>query len=252
MKVVILAGGLGTRLSEFTEHIPKPMVRIGGKPILWHIMQIYSKYNHNDFIFALGYKGHVVRDYFLNYNALHTDFSLDLSNGSIQYHKTNKLSARVTLIDTGELTMTGGRLLRLREYIGQETFLLTYGDGLSNINIEDLVSFHRSHQKMVTVTAVRPPARFGELKINNGTVSNFIEKNQLNEGWINGGFFVVEPRFLDMIEDETVMLERQPLEAATSAGELMAYQHTGFWQCMDTKRDYDFLNKIAESSAPWL
>jgi glucose-1-phosphate cytidylyltransferase len=251
MKVVLLAGGYGTRLSEYTDLIPKPMVPIGGKPILWHIMKIYSKYQHNEFYVALGYKAEKIREYFINYYSLNSDLTVDLSTGSSQFHSNESLPWKVSLIDTGADTLTGGRLLRLKNYISDAPFLLTYGDGLSNVDLDALISFHKSHGKMVTMTAVRPNARFGELTITNNCISRFEEKPQLHDGWINGGFFVVEPEFLDLIDGENVMLEKSPLEKASKMGELMAYRHDGFWQCMDNKRDRDKLESLWESGAPW-
>ena len=252
MKVIILSGGFGTRLSEHTESIPKPMVTIGGKPILWHIMSTYAKFKHKDFFIALGYKAEVIKDYFLNYRALNSDFTVDLSNGSIAAHQQDAVDWKVTLLDTGLNSMTGGRVKRMKEFIGKETFLLTYGDGVSDINIDALVKFHKSHGKMVTVSAVHPGARFGELGIENNIVTSFKEKPQLTQGWINGGYFVIEPEFFDLIEGDATILEKEPLEQAAQMGELMAYQHDGFWQCMDTKRDRDSLESMWKAdSAPW-
>ena len=251
MKVIILAGGLGTRLAEYTEMIPKPMVRIGGKPMLWHIMKTFAHYNHKDFYVALGYKADVVKDYFLNYRALNSDFTVELSTGKINSHQNDAVDWNVTLINTGESTMTGGRVKRMKELIGDQTCLVTYGDGLANIDINALVDFHRGHRKMVTVSAVRPAARFGELKIDGLQVTNFQEKPQLQDGWINGGFFVMEPDFFDLIDGDSTLLEREPLETAVRAGELMAYQHTGFWHCMDTKRDHELLEIMWSKGAPW-
>ncbi len=212
MKVILLAGGFGSRLSEYTDSIPKPMVSIGGRPILWHIMQHYAAYGHKDFYLALGYKAHVVKEYFLNYRALNADFSVDLKSGVVKPHQLDEVDWRVTLVDTGLHTMTGGRVKRMQTFIGDETFLLTYGDGVSNLDLEALLNFHRGHGKLVTMTAVRPPARFGELELNNTEVIRFQEKPQLHEGWINGGFFVIEPGFFEFIADDGTMLERQPLE----------------------------------------
>lgn len=252
MKVIILAGGFGTRLSEFTDVIPKPMVSIGGKPIIWHIMKTYSYFDYSDFFVALGYKAEVVKQYFLNYRSLNSDFTINLSNGNITSHQIDHVDWRVTLVNTGEDSMTGGRVKRMQPYIGNETFMLTYGDGLANLNIADLYAFHKSHGKMITMTAVRPVARFGELKIENSRVTNFEEKPQMHDGWINGGYFVIEPEFFDFIDGDSTMLERDPLERAFKMGELMAYQHNGFWQCMDTKRDYDLLEKLSlGTKAPW-
>lgn len=251
MKVIILAGGLGTRLAEYTEVIPKPMVRIGGRPILWHIMKTYAHYNHKDFYVALGYKADVVKDYFLNYRALNSDFTVQLSSGTIKSHQNDAVDWNVTLINTGELTMTGGRLKKMKEFIGNQTCLVTYGDGVANIDINTLLDFHRSHGKMVTVTAVRPVARFGELSIDGHQVTNFQEKPQLHDGWINGGFFAIEPEFFDLIDGDSTLLEREPLEKAVKAGELMAYKHNGFWHCMDTKRDHELLETMWSKGAPW-
>ena len=244
MKVIILAGGFGTRLSEFTELIPKPMVRVGDKPIIWHIMNHYANYGHNDFYLALGYLSEVIKKYFLTYQSLQSDFSVSLKSGDVNFFNSTSLNWKVNCIDTGEATLTGKRISKLQKYISNEPFLLTYGDGLSNVNIEDLVKFHKSHNKMVTMTAVRPKARFGELSIDGNKVVDFKEKPQMAEGWINGGFFVIEPEFFDIIGSENVMLERAPLEKAANMGELMVYKHDGFWQCMDSKRDYDYLNDL--------
>jgi glucose-1-phosphate cytidylyltransferase len=251
LKVILLAGGFGTRLSEYTDIIPKPMVTVGGKPILWHVMQQYEKFGHKDFYIALGYKSEVIKDYFLKYNSLSSDFTVDLSNGKINSHQTNAVDWKVTLVNTGENSMTGGRVKRLRSFIGNETCMLTYGDGVSNINIDELLKFHRSHGKMITVSAVRPNARFGELEIDNNLVKSFKEKPQLHEGWVNGGFFVFEPEFFDLIDGDETLLEREPLERATKLGELMAYQHQGFWHCMDTKRDHELLEALWLKGAPW-
>jgi glucose-1-phosphate cytidylyltransferase len=244
MKVIILAGGFGTRLSEFTELIPKPMVRVGDKPIIWHIMNHYANYGHNDFYLALGYLSEVIKKYFLTYQSLQSDFSVSLKSGDVNFFNSTSLNWKVNCIDTGEATLTGKRISKLQKYISNEPFLLTYGDGLSNVNIEDLVKFHKSHNKMITMTAVRPKARFGELSIDGNKVVDFKEKPQMAEGWINGGFFVIEPEFFDIIGSDNVMLERAPLEKAANMGELMVYKHDGFWQCMDSKRDYDYLNEL--------
>lgn len=253
MKVILLAGGFGTRLAEYTSIIPKPMVPVGGKPILWHIMQIYAKYGHKDFYVALGYKAEVIKEYFLNYRALNSDFTIDLEKGTTIHHQVNSVDWNVTLVNTGDSSMTGGRVKRMQKYIGDETFLLTYGDGVCDINIDELVRFHKSHGKMITMSAVRPTARFGELELKvDGEVKSFKEKPQLHEGWINGGFFVIEPRFFDFIEGDATLLEREPLEKATQMGELMAYKHEGFWQCMDTKRDQELLEDMwSKGIAPW-
>jgi glucose-1-phosphate cytidylyltransferase len=252
VKVVILAGGFGTRLSEYTEAIPKPMVTVGGRPILWHIMRTYASFGHKDFYLALGYKADVIKEYFLNYRALNADFTVDLATGGVKPHQTDDIDWRVTLVDTGLDSMTGGRVRRMRDYIGNEPFLLTYGDGVADINVEELVSFHKKHGRMVTISAVRPSARFGELAIDDGKVSSFKEKPQAGEGWINGGYFVIEPEFFDLIQGDSTVLEREPLERAAAMGELMAYTHTGYWQCMDTKRDRDSLEELwLSGQAPW-
>ena len=251
MKVIILAGGLGTRLSEYTNIIPKPMVAIGGKPMLWHIMKTYAHFNHKDFYIALGYKAELIKDYFLNYRALNADFTVELSSGDITSHQVESEDWRVTLVITGEDSMTGGRVKRMQSYIGNEPFLLTYGDGVADIDLKELVAFHKNHGKMITVSAVRPSARFGELNLDGNKVSSFQEKPQLHEGWINGGYFVINPEFFDLINGDSTMLEREPLEQATNAGELMAYRHDGFWHCMDTKRDHELLESLWEKGAPW-
>lgn len=254
MNIVILCGGLGTRLSEETNVKPKPMVEIGGKPILWHIMKVYEKYNFNNFILALGYKGEVIKDYFLNYHSLQSNININLQSGNINYSNPTAENWNISMIDTGAKTMTGGRLLRLKSLLHEGgTFMLTYGDGLSDINIDDLLSFHKLHGKVATVTAVRPPVRFGELSIDKDKVVKFQEKPQAGEGWINGGFFVFEPEIFNLIQNDETLLEREPLELLANRGELMTYKHEGFWQCMDTIRDRDSLNKIFESGlAPWL
>jgi glucose-1-phosphate cytidylyltransferase len=252
MKVIILAGGFGTRLSEYTSDIPKPMVKVGQHPILWHLMNIYASFGHKDFFLALGYKSEVIKEYFLNYKTLNSDFSVDLSTGSISVLQKNQQEDwRVTMIDTGNESLTGGRVKRMQSLIGNETCLITYGDGLSNINIDELVSFHKSHGKEVTVSAVRPSARFGELEIDSEmTVKSFKEKPQIEQGWINGGFFVVEPSFFNRIEGDLTVLEAEPLSQAAKEGQLMAFKHDGFWQCMDTKRDRDTLEELWNSSQP--
>jgi glucose-1-phosphate cytidylyltransferase len=252
MKVVILAGGFGTRLSEYTDSIPKPMVQVGGRPLIWHIMQHYAKFGHTEFVIALGYKAEVIRDYFLNFNSLNSDFTVDLADGSIEWINSSAPNWKVTLVDTGLDSLTGTRLKKLAPHLEGNRFMLTYGDGVANVDIEELLSFHNKHGRQVTMTAVRPSARFGELDINAGQVKSFEEKPQLHSGWINGGFFVMEPGFLNYIPDENVMLERSPFNNATADGELMAFEHQGFWQCMDTKRDMDGLQALWDSAiAPW-
>ena len=253
MKVILLAGGLGTRLAEYTDFIPKPMVPVGGKPILWHIMQRYARFEHKDFYVALGYKAEVIKEYFLNYRALNSDFSVDLASGEVTPHQVDPVDWRVTLVDTGEKSMTGGRVKRLQKFIGNETCMLTYGDGVADIDLGELLAFHRSHGKMVTVSAVRPSARFGELELDDARVASFKEKPQIHEGWINGGFFVIEPTFFEMIAGDSTFLEREPLESVAAMDELRAYKHYGFWQCMDTKRDKDSLEEMfLKGDALWL
>ena len=252
MKVILLAGGFGTRLSEYTESIPKPMVSVGAKPILWHIMRSYASFGHKDFYLALGYKAEVIKEYFLHYRSLNSDFTVDMITGEVVPHQTDDIDWKVTLVQTGLESMTGGRVKRMQKFIGNETFMLTYGDGVANVNIDELLKFHRSHGKMVTVTAVHPGARFGELDMAGDQVTSFQEKPQMAQGWINGGFFVIEPKFFDLIEGDKTILERDPLEKAASMGELMAFRHQGFWQCMDTKRDRDLLEDLWQTGdAPW-
>ena len=252
MKVVILSGGFGTRISEYTTVIPKPMIPINGKPIIEHIMEIYSKYGFKDFYLALGYKANVIKEYFYNYEILNSNFKVDFKNRSVTPYKKQEKDWTVNLIDTGENTMTGGRLKRLKDYIKDDTFLLTYGDAVTNLDINEVIKFHYSHGKMITVTGVRPPARFGELTINeNNEVLEFKEKPNINEGWINGGFFVIEPRFLDYINGDNCILEKEPLEKAAKSKELVAYLHDGFWHCIDTKRDKDNLEEIIKNNKTW-
>lgn len=252
MKVILLVGGFGTRFAEYTETIPKPMVPIGGRPILWHIMQHYASYGHKDFYLALGYKAQLVKEYFLNYRALNADFTVDLQSGAVKPHQLDEVDWRVTLVDTGLQTMTGGRVKRMQTFIGNDTSLLTYGDGVANVDLDALLTFHRKHGKLVTVTAVRPVARFGELEITGAKVTSFQEKPQVHDGWINGGFFVIEPDFFKLIANDHTILERSPLEQAAKMGQLVAFQHQGFWQCMDTKRDRDNLEALTLSgNPPW-
>ncbi len=253
MKIVILCGGLGTRLSEETQIKPKPMVEIGGRPILWHIMKIYERHGFTNFMLALGYKGDVIKDYFLNYHARLSDLSVHLKSGTVNYTNPTAEDWLVSLIDTGSNTMTGGRLLRLKPYIQSDgTFMLTYGDGVSDVDLTALLAFHRSHGRLATVTAVRPPVRFGELSIKKNRVTKFQEKPQAGEGWINGGFFVFEPDVFNFIHDDSTLLEREPLEQLAEKGELMVYQHPGYWQCMDTIRDKATLEDLwMNDKAPW-
>ena len=253
MKTVILAGGFGTRLSEYTKLIPKPMVEIGGKPILWHIMKHYAYHGFKDFVVALGYKGEIIKDYFLQYYARNNDFTIDLSNGSIHYINEHTRDWKVTLVDTGAASLTGGRVLRLKDVIGQEDFMMTYGDAVSDVNIIELVRRYREAGCLAMVTAVHPTARFGELQIDDQDfVRSFKEKPQVNQGWINGGFFVLSPKVFDYIENDLTTFEAEPLERLAAEGELKTYRHEGFWQCMDTARDRDLLNKMwDEGRAPW-
>ena len=253
MKTVILCGGRGTRLSEETYIQPKPMIKIGGMPILSHIMNIYSHHGHNEFILALGHKGEIIKEYFLNYYALKSDLVIDISTGKVSYQNPQKTNWKVELVDTGENTMTGGRLLRLESLLRPHgTFMLTYGDGVANIDLNALLEFHKSHGKIATITAVRPSARFGDLTLNGNQISTFKEKPQGQEGWINGGFFVFEPDVFDYLENDETILERTPLERLAQDKQLMAYTHEDFWQCMDTVRDLNTLEKIWSSgTAPW-
>lgn len=253
MKTVILCGGLGTRLSEETQIKPKPMVEIGGRPILWHIMKIYERYGHTDFMLALGYKGDVIKDYFLNYHPRQSDSVVHLKSGQVEHTNPTSEDWCLSLIDTGNDAMTGGRLLRLKPHLQNGgTFMLTYGDGVSDVDINAVLAYHRTHKRLATLTAVRPPVRFGELSIENGRVSRFQEKPQAGDGWINGGFFVFEPKIFEFILDDSTMLEREPFERLAQKGELMAYLHEGYWQCMDTLRDKFALEELwSNGHAPW-
>ena len=253
MKVIILAGGFGTRLSEYTDKIPKPMVKIGNKPILWHIMKSYSNYGHKEFFIALGYKSEIIKEYFLNYKTLNSDFTVDLKSGDVTIHNNEDNDWKVTLLDTGLNSMTGGRIKRFEKYIGNEPFMVTYGDGVCDVDLDELLEFHRKHKKLITVTAVRPSARFGELDIKDNLVESFQEKPQTSDGWINGGYFVCERQVLDYIENDSTIFEKEPLEKLAVNQELIAFKHSGFWQCMDTKRDRDNLNEMLEhNNAPWM
>lgn len=254
MKVVILAGGLGTRLSEETELKPKPMVEIGGRPILWHIMKIYSRYGFNDFVILTGYKSHVIKDYFINYYTRYSDITVDMSNNSVEIHKHRNEPWKVTMLYTGQDTMTGGRIKKAQEFIGNERFMLTYGDGVSDINIPELVDFHEKSGKLATMTAVQPSGRFGALVINeNDKITSFMEKPKGDEAWINGGFFVLEPKVFDYIKDgDSTVFERSPLETLAKDGQLNAFKHEGFWRPMDTLRDKNDLTDMWMSGqAPW-
>jgi glucose-1-phosphate cytidylyltransferase len=250
---VILAGGRGSRLAEETVARPKPMVEIGGKPILWHIMQIYAGHGYKDFLIACGYKGELIKEYFRNAFIHHSDYVIDLKDGSMSVMNPGAIDWRVGVIDTGIDPMTGGRIRRLRNHVGTDAFLMTYGDGVGDIDISALVAFHRAHGKAATVTAVRPPARFGGLTLSGDAVSRFSEKPQTEEGWINGGFFVFEPRIFEYLDGDDAVLERESMERLAEEGELMAYRHRGFWQPMDTQREREMLESLWSSGeAPWL
>jgi glucose-1-phosphate cytidylyltransferase len=252
MKVVILAGGLGTRLAEETSVRPKPMVEIGGKPILWHIMNIYASHGFKDFLVACGYKGEVIKEYFHNFLIHNSDLVINLKDGSYEVVSSTAPDWQVGLIDTGSATLTGGRILRLRAWVNDKTFMATYGDGLADVDVQSLVAFHRAHGRLATVTAVSPTARFGGLEVEGDAVIRFSEKPQTGEGWINGGFFVLEPAVFDYIEGDEVALEREPLERLAADGQLMAFRHAGFWHPMDTLRDKQFLESLwATGKAPW-
>jgi glucose-1-phosphate cytidylyltransferase len=252
MKVAILCGGLGTRLREETEVKPKPMVEVGGRPILWHIMRGYAAHGFADFVLALGYKGDVIKRYFLDYFHLQGNLTVDVGSGTVTPHDGARDAWRVSLVDTGLATQTGGRVKRLAPWLGDGPFMLTYGDGVSDVNLGRLLRFHRSHGKLATVTAVRPPARFGGLVFEGDLVTEFTEKPQVGEGWINGGFFVCEPGVLDYIDTDETFLEREPLERLAKDGQLVAHRHEGFWQCMDTVRDLRLLETLWETGrAPW-
>ncbi len=255
MKVVILAGGLGTRLSEETTVRPKPMVEIGGKPILWHIMKIYAQYGFDDFVICLGYKGHIIKEYFINYYLYNSDITVEVGSNSLEVHYSTSESFKVTLIDTGNDTNTAGRIKRIRKYTGNEPFMLTYGDGVSNVNLDQLLPFHQKHGKLATLTSVQIPGRFGNLDTDEkGIVNNFSEKPDGDGSWINGGFFVLEPGIFEYLEGEMdqVQWERQPLAAIAANGQLAAYRQHGFWKCMDALRDKIELEEFWESgNAPW-
>ena len=253
MKTVILAGGLGTRISEESHLRPKPMIEIGGRPILWHIMRLYAHHGFNDFIVCLGYRGYVVKEYFANYVLHNADLTVDLATGTIAYHATNHEPWKVTLVETGAETMTGGRLKRVAKYLDPgEPFFMTYGDGVSDVDLTALAAFHKAHGKDATITAVAPPGRFGALDIQDGRVDRFIEKPPGDQGLINGGFFVLNPSVIDRVDGDAIVWEREPLEGLAADGQLMAYRHDGFWAAMDTLRDKNVLEGLwASGEAPW-
>lgn len=252
MKAVILAGGLGTRLSELTEVKPKPMVEIGSKPIIWHIMKIYSHYGVNDFIICCGYKGYMIKEYFANYLLHMSDVTIDIQKNSVEVHQNNGEPWRITLVDTGETTMTGGRLKKIRKYVeGEKEFCFTYGDGLSDVNITKLIEFHRNHGKLVTLTAIQPPGRFGALNISDTEIHLFEEKPKGDGSWVNGGYFVVSPKIIDLIHNDETVWEQEPLKMVARQGELQAFKHEGFWHPMDTLRDKNILENLWQTGAPW-
>lgn len=252
MKCVILAGGLGTRISEESHLKPKPMIEIGGKPILWHIMKIYSFYGINDFVICLGYKGYIIKEYFANYFLHMSDVTYDMINNEMKVHQRHVEPWKVTLIDTGENTMTGGRLKKVREHIGDDPFCFTYGDGVADINLTELMAFHKSHGKKATVAAIQPPGRYGALDIQNSQVKRFQEKPAGDGAWINGGFFILDPSVIDLIEDDLTSWEAKPLAQLAEEDELMAYHHRDFWQAMDTLRDKHHLEDLwSRGKAPW-
>ena len=252
MKTVILAGGLGTRITEETSVRPKPMIELGGKPVLWHIMKLYSFHGINDFIICLGYKGYMIKEYFANYFLHMSDVTFDMSNNKMEVHQNSAEPWTVTLVDTGDETMTGGRLRRVSAYIGEQDFCFTYGDGLSNVDVGKLTEFHRSNGSLATVTAVQPPGRFGSLDLKQNKIVGFKEKPQGDGAWVNGGFFVLSPRVLDYIADDRTVWERGPIERLAQEGQLSAYNHEGFWQPMDTLRDKIHLEELWNSgNAPW-
>jgi len=251
MKTVILAGGFGTRISEESHLKPKPMIEIGGKPILWHLMKIYSSYGINEFIICLGYKGYVIKEYFANYFLHMSDVTFDMEHNRMEVHEKNAEPWRVTLIDTGHDTLTGGRLRRVKDYIGDETFCFTYGDGLADVNIDTLIQFHRSQGKAATLTAIQPPGRYGALNIAGDAVLDFQEKPAGDGAWVNGGFFVLEPSVLDYIEGDLISWESQPLQRLAAENQLAAYHHNGFWQAMDTMRDKNHLEELWSLNPPW-
>ncbi len=252
MKVLLLAGGYGTRLSEETYLKPKPMLEIGGKPILWHIMKMYSYYGFNEFVVLLGYKGYYIKEYFANYFLHQSDITIDMKNNNMEIHNNSSEPWKVTLIDTGLDSMTGGRIKRAKKFINNETFMVTYGDGVSDVNIKELVAFHKKNGKKATMTAIQPAGRFGALDIKTNLVKEFVEKPAGDGNWINGGFMVCEPKVLDLIDSDTTTFEQYPLQTLASQGELAAFKHDGFWKCMDTLRDKTSLNDMWDKeNAKW-
>jgi glucose-1-phosphate cytidylyltransferase len=252
MKAVILAGGLGTRISEESSSRPKPMIEIGGKPILWHIMKIYSAHGINEFIICCGYKGYIIKEYFANYFLHMSDVTFDLSNNSMEVHRRDAEAWKVTLVDTGEFTQTGGRIKRIAPFLKDEDFCMTYGDGVGNVDIRALINHHKAHQKLATMTAVQPPGRFGAMKLEGTRITSFTEKPHGDGGWINGGFFILSPKTLDLIADDSSIWEKTPLESLAASNQLDAFIHEGFWQPMDTLRDKINLEKLWDSGeAPW-
>ncbi|MBI4665104.1 MAG: glucose-1-phosphate cytidylyltransferase [Nitrospinae bacterium] len=252
MKAVILAGGMGTRISEETHLKPKPMVEIGGKPILWHIMKIFTAHGITEFVICLGYKGYMIKEYFANYYIHTSDLTIDMATNDISYHQNYAEPWKITLVDTGENTMTGGRLKRVRDYLGDGDFCFTYGDGVSDVDITGLVGFHKKHGKPATVTAIQPPGRYGVMKLDGESVADFREKAEEDGGWINGGFFVLSPKVIDMVDGDATHWERGPMEQLAGEGSLIAYKHRGFWSAMDTLRDKNHLEELWNGGkAPW-
>ncbi|HIO68783.1 MAG TPA: glucose-1-phosphate cytidylyltransferase [Flavobacteriales bacterium] len=254
MKVVIFAGGMGTRISEESHLKPKPMIEIGGKPLLWHIMKQYASFGHNEFVICLGYKGHMIREYFMNYFLVNSDITMDLKTNNIEVHSSDSEDFKVTLVDTGLHTMTAGRLKRVQKYVEGEDFMLTYGDGLSDIDINELVTYHAGHGKIATMTAIQPGSRFGVMEFDDdNTITRFHEKPKESGAWVNGGFFVLKPAVFDYLKDDAddVMWERQPLEDLSSSKEIVAFRYNGFWKCMDTIRDREDLETLWESDPKW-
>lgn len=252
MKAVILAGGFGTRLSEETTLKPKPMVEVGGKPILWHIMKIFSTYDINEFVIALGYKSEVIKEYFLNFYAINNDITVDLASGKTTIHEGKQPDWKIHLVDTGLNTMTGGRLKRVRKWLGDEPFFFTYGDGVADINLHALLDFHKAHGKLATVTTVRPPARFGNIGFADERITEFYEKPETGEGWINGGYFVLDPKAIDYIDGDDTVWEQEPIRRLVADEQMMGYRHAGFWSCMDTLKEKNLLEQLwTQPDTPW-